>query len=673
MMDYTSIGITDKKAQQFIKAGLPAVEDLAHYWPRKYTDRRVITGILPKEQESVFIMRVNYVNRRYYAKTVVDVTGYLNGVEEVIKIVWFNQDYIYNVVKSLVGQEVLVCGNVEFIEANGSYPAQYQVVAPTVFTRYDKKQLKIYPTYRKIKGMSEEYLEKSISQAVTACMPMKDSIPESIMTRFDLIPYEKMALELHWPTSPEKLEAAQRRKRWEDLLYFALRVELNKRYTAAGSSFSLPTLRTMRKIQNSLPFELTEDQAKALDESIESIRTGRRLNALIQGDVGCGKTIVAVLLMTAFAENGYQAILMAPTQLLAKQHYEYLKSLVEQYGLSVAFVSGAKMRAKEQAALENDLREGKYQLIVGTQALLSNNYQFKNLALIIEDEEHKYGVLQRKKLVDKAAQGTHTVKMSATPIPRTLAQIVYGDDLQLFCIRTKPSGRKPVKTGIARSMDAVYDFILKEVLYYGHQVYVVCPRISSNKKMDGVTSAEEVFEQYRNTLGQYGVTVGLVTGKTKKTEAEEIFRKFDANDLSVLISTTVIEVGINVPNSSTIIIHNAERFGLAQLHQLRGRVGRGKARGVCVLVSEERENERLKALCTYTDGFKIAEMDLGQRGAGDLIGCQQSGSEYYLSLALMYPDEYEQAKEAAAIMLDSSEESTLFDRAYEDFLKFGDE
>lgn len=288
-------------------------------------------------------------------------------------------------------------------------------------------------------------------------------------------------------------------------------------------------------------------------------------------------------------------------------------------------------------------------------------------------EEHKYGVLQRKKLADKAAQGTHTIKMSATPIPRTLAQIIYGQNLKLFCIHTKPSGRKPIATGIAKSEADVFRFIEYEVNKKNHQIYVVCPMITANTKMEGVASAEEVFEKYTKILSEKGITTALVTGKTKKANAEEILGKFAQNEISVLISTTVIEVGINVPNASTIVIQNAERFGLAQLHQLRGRVGRGDAAGVCVLASEERDNERLLALCNSTDGFKIAEMDLHLRGAGELIGCQQSGSEHYLSLALLYPKEYRAAQQAAAWLLDSEEECVIRDRAYEDFIRFGEE
>lgn len=672
-MYFDAIGVPDRKAQQFIRSGIMSVEDLVGYWPRKYNDRSGTTGVRNKDQESVFIMHVASVKLHRYAKTVVQATGTIADTGEAIRVTWFNQDYLYWTVKDYEGCEVLVCGKVSYCDGEGRYPPYYQVLAPQVFTPDIEGSLRIHPVYKKIKGMSEEYLISCIESALLKFHEFPENIPQQVLDEHNLVSRDTMVRTLHNPASGAALAAAVRRKNWEDLLYFALRIELDRRHMAVGSAFNLPTLRLMRTVQKSLPFELTTDQAAAINECIADIRAGRRLNALIQGDVGCGKTIVAVLLMTAFAENGLQAVLMAPTQLLAKQHYEYLKELLEPHGLSVAFVSGKKLKAKEQRELESGLADGSIQIIVGTQALLSKNYQFKKLALIIEDEEHKYGVLQRKKLADKAAQGTHTIKMSATPIPRTLAQIIYGENLRLFCIHTKPSGRKPIATGIAKSEADVFRFIGYEVNKKGHQIYVVCPMITANTKMEGVASAEEVYEKYRKVLGEQGISTALVTGKTKKAEAEEILGRFARNEISVLVSTTVIEVGINVPNASTIVIQNAERFGLAQLHQLRGRVGRGSAAGVCVLASEERDNERLKALCESTDGFKIAEMDLQLRGAGELIGCQQSGSEYYLSLALLYPEEYRSAQKAAAELLDSDEECSIRERAYADFVKFGEE
>ena len=304
---------------------------------------------------------------------------------------------------------------------------------------------------------------------------------------------------------------------------------------------------------------------------------------------------------------------------------------------------------------------------MGTQALLTSSYQFHRLALILEDEEHKYGVLQREALVNKAAEGVHTVELSATPIPRTLALAIHGSRKQLFSIKAKPAGRQPIKTGIAKSIESVYQYLRRDITGKKHQAYVVCPMISANEKVPGVAAVEEVYLNYARALSPYGIRVAVVTGKTKKEEAAQILRDFEDNKISVLVSTTVVEVGINVPNATAMVIHNAERFGLAQLHQLRGRVGRGADPGICVLVSEERSNDRLNALCNHTDGFKIAEIDLELRGAGNFLGTQQSGTEKFLALALTHPQEYEDAQNAARKILDGGESCAVLDKAISDW------
>lgn len=668
-MELSEIGIQKNKAAQFNRSGINNAEELLTLFPRKYIDRTEITGILVDGRESMFVMRVDEITINYYSKTVVTAYGFDLESGEPLRVVWFNQDYIYNKIQYLTHQEVIVCGTVTLVTNTYTNSKYYQVIAPGLFELYNSKHLKIYPVYKKIRGMSEDFLCQSIQKAANALMPLSETIPDSLRNKNSLITREEMIRQLHWPSSNELLQEAQRRNRWEDLLYFATRIELNKRFTAIGSPFNVPMARIMQTVRASLPYELTADQSDSIAKALEHINSGKRLNALVQGDVGSGKTIVAFLLMITFAESGAQAALMAPTSILARQHYEELTKLIEPYGITTAFVSGDRMKAKEKRELEENIREGKVKLIVGTQALLSDNYQFNRLACVVVDEEHKYGVLQRKSLVDKAADGVHTIRMSATPIPRTMAQFLYGEEIQLFSIHTKPAGRKPVKTGIAASMERVINFIISEVKEHDHQIYAVCPLITTSEKTEGIASAEEVYKMYSEALGCYGISVGLVTGRMKKSEADEIIGSFARNEISVLVSTTVIEVGINVPNATGIIIHNAERFGLAQLHQLRGRVGRGASRGVCVLVTEERENMRLLALCASTDGFKIAEMDLQQRGTGDLLGSQQSGHERYLAMALQYPEEYETARAAAKELMTSSEKCAIFDQAYNDYME----
>ena len=437
------------------------------------------------------------------------------------------------------------------------------------------------------------------------------------------------------------------------------------RSMALGSPFALPMVVKTMGILAKLPFQLTPDQDTAFRSMLRDMQQGHRVNALIQGDVGCGKTIIAILLMLAIAENGYQAVLMAPTQILAFQHYEKLSAYAAMMGLDVAYMGGT-MGKRQRTKILDGLASGKIRLAVGTQALLTGDVQFKRLALAITDEEHKYGVVQRNALIEKAATGIHTVSMSATPIPRSLAQTIYGSRLQLYQIRTKPAGRQPVLTGIAASQERVYSFI-RSVVAGGHQAYVVAPMVEQGE-IPGVLSVEELTTMYQTALGLSGITIEAVTGKNKKQEATEIMERFRSGQTKVLIATTVIEVGVDVPNATAIVIHNAERYGLSQLHQLRGRVGRGSDKSVCVLVSEDRENPRLKVMCETTDGFVVAQEDLQQRGAGDFLGIRQSGTERFLSLAIQNPELYAKAQKAAVDMLTTGISYPLLEDAIRDTL-----
>ena len=664
-MNVKELKITDKKVRQFEKVGITTVEDLLTFFPRKYVDRREPTGILPPDKESVFYMVPREVVQKYGKVDFVFVKGVLSNSSIPIKVIWFNQAYLYSRLHDTIGKNVLVCGCVTQEQYKGEW--SYKVASPSVFDASGDEALGIYPVYKNVPGMAMDYLKATLRAAADRLCPLPEIIPEQILAQHNLMSHNAMVQALHWPATMEDLEEAQRRRRWDDLLYFALRIELAHRNTALGSPYNLPDLRIMRSVEKSLPFTLTVDQKSVLEEALGIIRSGERLDGLIQGDVGCGKTIIAFLLMLAFAENGCQAVLMAPTQILAQQHYEGLRKIAEPLGLPVAFVSGQKLRKAERLDLETGIASGRYKLIVGTQALLTSAYHFNRLALILEDEEHKYGVLQCQALADKAAEGVHTIELSATPIPRTLALAIHGNRKRLFNITSKPAGRIPVKTGIARSIESVYQYLRREITGKKHQAYIVCPMISANEKVPGVAAVEEVYQNYQRALAPYGIRVGVVTGKTKKDEAAQILQDFENNEIAVLVSTTVVEVGVNIPNATVMVIHNAERFGLAQLHQLRGRVGRGSDASICVLVSEERENERLIALCNHNDGFKIAEIDLELRGAGNFLGTQQSGTEKYLALALAHPQEYEQAQKAATHIIDTGTSCLLLDNALTDW------
>lgn len=667
-MELTALNIPDNKVKQLNRAGIECCEDLLAYFPRKYHDRRKITGIQTNGEESVFIFHAEKITNNGAVSGSSRVTprmavsGWDRDTGIPIVVEWFNQNYLYEKYRLLMGRDILVVGTLNPL----GYTAGYKVTAPAVFSERIDESLGIYPSYKKVAGMAEDYLQGCIYKAAELLGPPCETVPQDFLDANNLMAHADMVAHLHWPGSMEGIEEAQRRQLWDDLLYFAMRIELNYCTNALGSPFNIPMIRTMNKVRESLPFKLTDDQDRVLKENIAWMRSGRRANALIQGDVGSGKTIVALLLMIAFAENGCQAALMAPTQILAKQHHEKLVELVEPYGIKVAFVSGQAMKKAEKAKLIEQIESGEAKLIVGTQALLSDSYKFHRLALVVEDEEHKYGVLQRQGLADKAANGTHMVTMSATPIPRSLAQTIFGENVQLYSIHHKPAGRKPVTTGVSQSLPKILSYIRREVTEFGRQAYVVCPMISKSEKVEGVATAEDTFADYERALAPYGITVALVTGKTKKAEAQETLQAFKENRVPVLVSTTVIEVGVDVPNANCIIIHNAERFGLAQLHQLRGRVGRGADAAMCVLYSDAKDNPRLEAMCKYSDGFKIAEMDLQQRGAGDLLGSQQSGIEKYLAMALAHSKEYQIAQRAARELIHSGESCALLEKAIAD-------
>ena len=666
MTHLEKLNIPVKKEKQLMKAGIGCIEDILSFYPRCYTDRTKLTGIRENE-ESVFLFRCQTVNFNSGRVNVIEARGVLEGTNTQIYIKWFNQHFLYSDICATKDKVVLVAGMVKWMPADFTFrkPARYELVAPALYDESGIAALGIYPTYKKIPGMAEDYFKTIVAKAFFLMGHQEETLPQEIISGSGLMPHDQMVQTLHHPKNQEMLNKALERKRWDDLLYFALRIEMSSRGISNGSIYGLPSLAQMNKVRDSLPFTLTQGQQDTLTAAIDHIRTGRRLNALLQGDVGCGKTIVAQLLMIAFAGNGYQAAMMAPTQILAKQHYDDLVRLCEPLGISVAYVGGGTLRKAEQRALEEGIASGATQLIVGTQALLSANYSFKNLALVVEDEEHKYGVIQRKALTEKAAGGTHTLTMSATPIPRSLAQTIYGDRLQLYSINEKPAGRKPVATGIAPDCTKAIAF-LKKSCKLGQQAYVVCPMVAPNEKVAGVATAEETLTLYRSELKPLGISVALVTGRTPKKEAVEILKQFSEGSISVLVSTTIIEVGVNVPNANCIIIHNAERFGLAQLHQLRGRVGRGSSNAFCALISADGSNERLQAMVMSNDGFKIAEMDLQQRGAGDFLGTQQSGTEKYLAMALQHPAEYKAAQTAAKAIIDGGKRCLHLELAEKD-------
>lgn len=667
------IGVTARKESQFKEKHIFSVEDLMLYLPYKYIDGTSVTGLLPHDQISCVIVLVNSVH--YYVSEKTKRSSWnancsLVPTGENIRVTWWNQDYRGDEIQRKRGQQVLLVGHATY---NEQYK-NYQFSNPNVFDEAINEAKRLYPMYSKIPQMAQDYLEKQMEKAFSALPAYPENLPNETIRSLGLLSMTDALYNVHFPSSLAALQKGEERLLYNDMIYFALKVEWASRNSAKGSAFSIKTLSLFKQVRNSLPYTLTPDQDATITKMIEHVREGKRINALVQGDVGCGKTIVAFLMMVAFVGSGYQTVLMVPTQVLARQHYEDLVHLVEPFGYEVAYL-GSELKASEKKKILQRIESGEVKFIVGTQSVIGKSVKYNNLALVITDKEHKFGVVQRTALVEKAAAGVHRISMSATPIPQSLAQVIYGNMVDLYTISTMPKGRKPVVTGIARNREAIYKFVISQVSK-GHQVYIVCPRIDKREKkqMEGVKSVAETYEEYSQALSSYDINIRTLTGEDKKDKNyfEDTITQFKAGDIDVLISTLIIEVGINVPNATVMVITNAEQFGLSQLHQLRGRVGRSSLQSYCVLESEQRTEvgqQRLSAMCRTNSGFEIAAEDLKIRGAGDFIGTRQSGEDKYVSLMVAYPEIYKRCQKVAKELLDAETPCPMVLRALDDVEK----
>ena len=688
MVTLESLGITPAKAKQFAARGITNGEELVRYLPKKYSDYTQITGPKTELDVSVFIAHAKSSNLLQAASgnLYIKMLATCDGLD--LEILWFNQTYLLSELQSYSGSDVLIIGKVTYNEYNGSYV----VSSPKVCTPNIDSAQKIYSEYRKIPGMSAQYLEDHLKLALENPACTEETLPAEYRKGYMSIPAAINTL--HFPKSMRELKKAQERIKYDDLLYFALRLELANRNQSTVSKYGISDTAYMDKMRAALPFQLTAGQDEAIQGMLAHIRSGQRLSALLCGDVGSGKTQVAFMIMAAIASSGLQAVIVAPTQQLASQHYADMVAQFEPLGISVAFYGDPSLSAADRNKQLQGLKDGTIQLAVGTHALFSPKVEFKNLAFVVIDEEHKFGVAQRETLTQKTSSGVHCLTMSATPIPRSLAQGLYGDAVQVFYIRTRPAGRKPNITlaypteitplryiprenyikkpvSIRTPMERICEFI-RYTHSSGHQMYIVCPAIEkgSSDMMKDVITVEQCYKWLQG-FEHEGIKTEIITGsagKKNKSENDEIIQRFKANVTNILLATSVIEVGINVPNATGILIMSAERFGLASLHQLRGRVGRGSDQGYCVLYAKDAGNNmRVQALCRTNDGFEIAEADLAQRGPGDFLGTQQSGYEKYVMLMLSDPDMFQQAKKIARKLIDNNASCSLLDQAVTDF------
>lgn len=646
-------GIGPKKAEAFAKAGIETLEDLLYFFPRKYEDRReeIPVGALAPGKDCLICGKV--LSRRYagnpYKKNT-PLTLLVSDDTGTIEIVFFNGRYIANLFN--VNQTYTFYGRVT------SNFDRLQMVHPEFHRAGDPADVRgIIPVYPQIAGISQNEIRKLQLSAAALYEELPEWLPEDIVEANRLASPAFAIEHIHFPKDGAQMLQSKFRLIFDELLTLETGLFYIKNETRKDTGGIVIDGDRADVFMEGLPFTLTEGQQAAWKDIKADLASEKVMSRLVQGDVGSGKTAVAELAMFAAAKCGFQSVMMAPTELLAKQHLASLTKDFAPYGLSVGLLCSSMKAAEKRQTLEK-LESGEIQVLVGTHAVIQPDVKFKKLGMVITDEQHRFGVSQRS-LLSKKGQNPNVLVMTATPIPRTLAVILYGD-LDISQIRTMPKGRKAIKTSMFHGDERgrVYGFVKKQ-LTAGRQAYVVAPLIEESEKVDA-KSAEELYKELSAKLK--GFQVALVHGAMKQDEKDFIMNEFSKGLIDVLVSTVVIEVGINVPNAAVMVIENSERFGLAQLHQLRGRVGRGSDQSYCFLIcgsDSEVAKERSRIMCDTTDGFEIAEQDLRLRGPGELFGTRQHGlPEMHISDLVRHADVLEKAKDAAKKIIDKDPDLT---------------
>ena len=614
----------EKNIKKLRSLGIKSLYDLFYYFPRSYDDRTNIMKINELRGDEYVVLKASLMKIvappthsgvKMVKATATDGTG-------IIEIVWFQMPYLRKTLK--LGEEYIFIGQVK-----RGYV--FQMVNPEFKLSSNQRKLdegEILPIYSTSKDLPQNSFRRLIKEAVKSKKQLfLENIPESILKKYKILSREEALTDIHFPKNSKSIEEAKRRFAIEELLVLEMGI-LQKRFEIDNenkSKYTLEDKKTLvKQYLESLSFSLTKAQKRVITEIYKDLSNGRIVNRLVQGDVGSGKTIVSMILLLYMVENSYQGVLMAPTEILAVQHFLSVKEKFEKLGVRVELLTGS-FKGKTKEKLLNDIKEGNVDIVIGTHALIEENVYFKKLGLIIIDEQHRFGVVQRKILRDKGVLA-NLVVMSATPIPRSLALSIYGD-LDVSVIDELPPGRKPIKTkwiSNDEDSDIMYDFIGKK-LSQGRQAYFIAPLIEESEKL-AAKSTEELYEEVNKKLPMY--KIGVLHGRMKNSEKDEVMKRFKNRELDILVSTTVIEVGVDVPNATIMVINNSERFGLSALHQLRGRVGRGEYQSYCFLVSKTENatsKARLQIMEETQDGFKIAEEDLKLRKSGEIFGTKQSG------------------------------------------------
>ena len=651
-------GVGDKKSKLLHNINIDTVDDLLHLFPKKYEDRRQVSYIMEAPFDKDVLVKGKVIARQmrgnpYNKKTPLRILVQDESAE--LEVLFFNGRYLANYFN--IGSEYTFYGK---ITINGG---RRQMAHPEFHKLGDKDDMRgIFPIYPLTKGITQANMRKIQMEAAHLAEEAEEWLPYEIVQKYNLCSPSYALKNVHFPKDERNIREARYRMIFEELLV----LQTGLFYIKKGQGGSDGTVVLEKEISvddflKRLSFELTQGQKKVWEEIQRDMASPKAMNRLVQGDVGSGKTVIAELAMYKTVKAGFQAVMMAPTELLAKQHFASLKRDFESLGIEVDLLCSSLKTKEKQLALER-LETGVTNILVGTHAIIQPGVKFKSLGIVVTDEQHRFGVNQRSMLAEKG-NNPNVLVMTATPIPRTLAVILYGD-LDISVIDTMPSGRQPIRTFLRNkdSKDAIYDFVYSKVKE-GRQAYVVAPLIEESESID-CSSAEEIYEELKKMYPD--IKIGLIHGAMRQEDKDQVMESFATGHTDIIVSTVVIEVGIDVPNATVMVIENCERFGLSQLHQLRGRVGRGKHQSFCILIAGHENkvsNKRNEIMCATEDGFIIAEEDLKLRGPGEIFGTRQHGlPELNISDLIRHGDILDKAKEAAGEII--KEDSRLIKKEH---------
>lgn len=617
-------GIGEKTELLFVKVGVASLQQLLHYYPRDYDsygEPVTVKETKVNQKQAVRATLTKLPEVKGFANKVI-ITVILVEESSRLQLTWFNMPFLRNTLKR--GGTYVFRGNIR--EKKGRLVMEH----PEIFTEasYEGVRGQLMPIYALTAGLSNKLVTKTVRQLLEERFLEQEYLPEEIRMRYHLPEINYAIGQVHFPETRESLITARRRLVFDEFLFFLLAIaKMKEKKESRQSAWRMKAVWKTEEVMESLPYQLTHAQLRVWNEIEGDLRGHLRMSRLVQGDVGSGKTILAFLSMIMTAENGFQSALMVPTEVLARQHFEAMQKLLEEHGLSSyepVLLTGSTTQ-KERRSIYEKIASGESKMIIGTHALIQEKVEYQKLALVITDEQHRFGVRQREALSRKGPS-PHVLVMSATPIPRTLAIMLYGD-LDISLVDELPAKRLPIKNCVVGTnyRKTAYQFMRKEIAA-GRQVYIICPMVEASEELDAENVTDYTMDM-RNVFGS-GIQVEMLHGQMKAKEKNDIMERFASGEIQVLVSTTVVEVGVNVPNATVMMVENAERFGLAQLHQLRGRVGRGEYQSYCIFMHGDESKEtgkRLEVLGKSNDGFYIAEEDLKLRGPGDLFGIRQSG------------------------------------------------